>query len=318
MNDQSPPAGWHPDPSGSDQYRYWDGQQWTEHYSPKPATPPIHASVDSKELAKSAKQYKKDHGGPSTFDRLDPTSKENFPKVVDWAKRNPVLATLAGLGLAMVVIINVFFPQMLEQSPSETPKVANGSIGPDGRRVMTGTWKVNIDPERSIKLKLDGSFKVSQDKAEAKAGETDINVETFGSITATNVSDGRNVRGIDTGLQLFVPIKFCPDWADLDPTGSHCSRDLVSFDIPDLDVGESDTFGISDSQRVASVRVADAKKVIGGMLGKSAVVVSADRVFANEYLEKLNPSCTFNKDTVWVTYYTEDKKVTACSTEVRR
>ncbi|SDQ25788.1 DUF2510 domain-containing protein [Microbacterium sp. cf332] len=30
------PAGWHPDPSGQHQLRYWDGQQWTDHVSPYP------------------------------------------------------------------------------------------------------------------------------------------------------------------------------------------------------------------------------------------------------------------------------------------
>jgi len=31
------PAGWHPDPGGSGQQRYWDGTQWTEHYAPMQA-----------------------------------------------------------------------------------------------------------------------------------------------------------------------------------------------------------------------------------------------------------------------------------------
>jgi len=28
------PAGWYPDPSGTTQQRWWDGAQWTEHYTP--------------------------------------------------------------------------------------------------------------------------------------------------------------------------------------------------------------------------------------------------------------------------------------------
>jgi hypothetical protein len=28
------PAGWHPDPGGAAQWRYWDGTAWTEHVSP--------------------------------------------------------------------------------------------------------------------------------------------------------------------------------------------------------------------------------------------------------------------------------------------
>jgi hypothetical protein len=32
-----PPAGWHADPSGSGQLRYWDGDRWTDHYAAVPA-----------------------------------------------------------------------------------------------------------------------------------------------------------------------------------------------------------------------------------------------------------------------------------------
>lgn len=50
MTDQAP-AGWFPDPEHSDQLRYWDGSQWTEHRSPRPIdqpaqpTPPMAASA---------------------------------------------------------------------------------------------------------------------------------------------------------------------------------------------------------------------------------------------------------------------------------
>jgi len=33
------PPGWHDDPEDPQQYRYWDGSQWTEHRSPRSATP---------------------------------------------------------------------------------------------------------------------------------------------------------------------------------------------------------------------------------------------------------------------------------------
>ena len=30
-----PSAGWYSDPHGADRQRYWDGERWTDHYSPK-------------------------------------------------------------------------------------------------------------------------------------------------------------------------------------------------------------------------------------------------------------------------------------------
>lgn len=198
---------------------------------------------------------------------------------------------------------------------------SSGGGGDDGggARPMSGTWEVNIDPDRTIKLELNGSFDVSEDKAEAAAGETDIVVEPYGTITATNVSDGRNVDGIQTGLQLFVPVESCPDWDYLDPEGTHCTRDLVSFDIPDLDVDESEDMDISDSKTVAGVDTEQGPGVIEAMLADDAVVISADRVFFNQYLEELNPTCEWvasgDRPGTWVTYFTEDKAVTACATE---
>jgi hypothetical protein len=32
----APPAGWHPDPSGASQFRWWDGVRWTEHTWSRP------------------------------------------------------------------------------------------------------------------------------------------------------------------------------------------------------------------------------------------------------------------------------------------
>lgn len=40
VNGQLPPAGWHPDPKGAAQLRYWDGRSWTEHVAPHPELSP--------------------------------------------------------------------------------------------------------------------------------------------------------------------------------------------------------------------------------------------------------------------------------------
>ena len=38
MTAPTPPPGWHPDPDGSNQLRWWDGQQWTDQYQPSPVS----------------------------------------------------------------------------------------------------------------------------------------------------------------------------------------------------------------------------------------------------------------------------------------
>jgi hypothetical protein len=46
MSTAQTPPGWYPDPSGSGGQRYWDGSQWTEHYSSgtAPAPAPAYAA----------------------------------------------------------------------------------------------------------------------------------------------------------------------------------------------------------------------------------------------------------------------------------
>jgi hypothetical protein len=47
MSQQQTPAGWYMDPSGSNNVRYWDGAQWTEHVgAPPPQQPTIDQTVN--------------------------------------------------------------------------------------------------------------------------------------------------------------------------------------------------------------------------------------------------------------------------------
>jgi hypothetical protein len=56
----NPPAAWHPDPAGSHRLRWWDGQQWTEHYQPMPP------QQQEPQQQKQPGAYPQQQGGPQS------------------------------------------------------------------------------------------------------------------------------------------------------------------------------------------------------------------------------------------------------------
>lgn len=69
MTNDTPPAGWYPDPTGAAQQRFWDGQQWTEALAaPTVITVPVHA-----------------------------------PPAKDWAQRHPAWTTLIVFWIACMI-----------------------------------------------------------------------------------------------------------------------------------------------------------------------------------------------------------------------
>lgn len=69
MTNDTPPAGWYPDPTGAAQQRFWDGQQWTEALAaPTVITVPVYA-----------------------------------PPAKDWAQRHPAWTTLIVFWIACMI-----------------------------------------------------------------------------------------------------------------------------------------------------------------------------------------------------------------------
>lgn len=69
MNNDTPPAGWYPDPTGAAQQRFWDGQQWAEALAaPTVITVPVYA-----------------------------------PPPKDWAQRHPAWTTLIVFWIACMI-----------------------------------------------------------------------------------------------------------------------------------------------------------------------------------------------------------------------
>lgn len=51
------PAGWHPDPQGLPQLRYWDGHAWTSHTSPLSGPPPLYTMPNDVVVVRRVSEY---------------------------------------------------------------------------------------------------------------------------------------------------------------------------------------------------------------------------------------------------------------------
>lgn len=84
----APPAGWHPDPTGRHQQRYWDGSNWTEHVADGtiPSIDPLQS------------------GGPN---QAAASTSLGATKIED-IKVNPSIASAIGATLAVVGLVSPF------------------------------------------------------------------------------------------------------------------------------------------------------------------------------------------------------------------
>jgi hypothetical protein len=201
-----------------------------------------------------------------------------------------------------------------EKSASPSTASTSGTVG----RPFSARYEIRLDPDRTLRIQLDGAFTASQDKSDADAGKTKILVRTRGQAKVTNGSDGRNTDDFDHGFELFLPVAACPNWSKnaVGKVGKYCSYDVFHVDAPSLKAGEARTVSIDKTDDVDEVSVGDAAGLLAAIMSPDGVLVSADRVFLNEQLEKLNPTCKLpGGKSLWVTYFSESDAVDACSTE---
>jgi hypothetical protein len=126
-----PPAGWHPDPRGGDDQRYWDGSQWTDHVAPA-STPP--KAVQSERTA--------------TFDRpqeqvAHSPSPDGGP-VVAWIKDNKAIVIIAAV-IAFLLLVAL----IPSEDPSEEPTSAasESTAPPQEEQVETPEPEISEEPE---------------------------------------------------------------------------------------------------------------------------------------------------------------------------
>lgn len=179
------------------------------------------------------------------------------------------------------------------------------------------SYKIRTDAERTVQVELKGSYTASEDAARADAGKTDVFITTRGTATVTNLPKDRTVDSFEHGYEVFLPVDSCPGWESdaVGAVGEYCTYELFMVESPTLEAGESAEVDLSATERVGGVPTDRAQQLLADIVGPASVMVSADRVFWNQDLEKFNPTCQVGDGVEWVTYFSEDDTVDACSTE---
>lgn len=70
MTTELTPKGWYPDPSGGTRLRWWDGEDWTDHYRTRPLDSFGHGLADVEVPAARAAQAAAGGLGPREVDRI--------------------------------------------------------------------------------------------------------------------------------------------------------------------------------------------------------------------------------------------------------
>lgn len=132
------PAGWHPAPGRPGQLRYWDGSQWTDHYST--AAPPPDGSSESHRPEGAASP-------PSTSSTIDQWI-QRWP----WL-RNPLV--LLGAGLVALILLGLIVSLALGPSSIDAAKVEHEIVS--GVEEQSGI-AVTVDCPDGVDIEVGKTF----------------------------------------------------------------------------------------------------------------------------------------------------------------
>lgn len=155
MNAQLPPAGWHPDPEDKNQWRYWDGSQWTEHRAPRGArsnsapTPTKTASAAPLETPASRGASSAAPPGPA---HMNLASESGF---VGWVKRHKVMSGFGG-AFVVLVLIGALGSTESTTGDADTPAVNKTASDKDGDGVPNKRDAFPADPDESADKNKNG------------------------------------------------------------------------------------------------------------------------------------------------------------------
>jgi len=97
---ENPPAGWYPDNNGTT--RWWDGDQWTEHQPPPPATEPVRPDEPALAATATAVRAPAEPAPPSRT-RADGKADKAYAKAIrPWYKKKRFIIPIALIAFFIV------------------------------------------------------------------------------------------------------------------------------------------------------------------------------------------------------------------------
>jgi hypothetical protein len=214
-----PPAGWFPDPQDQDQFRYWDGNGWTEHQAPRtPAAPAEHPRRPV--AAPQASGGTTARRAPTPPDATQGAPRKN------WFLRHKVLSVV----LAVVVILIIAGiagggGSSGDSSPSATDTPSSSpSQSPSSAPSVKATKSPKPKPQ--VPSYADGTYRIGRDikpgtyRSSVRGTCYWATLRGFGGNISDIIQNGNNSPAIvtlvrtDRGFQT----QGCGDWKNVAST----------------------------------------------------------------------------------------------------
>jgi len=152
MTEMAP--GWHPDPDGSDQLRWWDGESWTDDTQPAPAAPPRRSTASASTTSASTTSTATSTTTPGSAAARAP----QFPEPPTNKTPRRILWGVIAVGVLMLALAGTLtFVSANSGSSSGSSDQADQSGAATDDTTLDTKAPPSLDPTESITTTTTGS-----------------------------------------------------------------------------------------------------------------------------------------------------------------
>ena len=237
-----------------------------------------------------------------------------------WARRSPLAKIAIGFGAFIVFSGFVSALNDNDTTTADDSKGTKSSPSLKNGRPIEADYEVHLDADRAVRIQIDAEYEVGSSVEDAASGKADVWTKVVGTIRFTNLSKDRSIKvgdGGDHNVEAFIKSPVCDKiGGTLKNTPRYCTRDIINVQMALLDPGEDKVSTLTGRTRqtlhhLAEIPEGNVEAVKTGIRDATLVATMRGQFLKSDY-DKFNPTCGYSN---WVTFWSENKKVTTCSTE---